>query len=211
MQFLSAGLFALAALFVGTSASPMAAVTYPPPASTYIKSVSYAGTGCPAGSVVGKFSPNYDNIHIAFDNFVASVGPGIPFAQKRKNCQLIFTIAYPAGWSYTISETIYKGYVDLNYNVVARQQSEYWFQGQESNVVSWYDEWKGKLVEDYTTLPDKMEKEVWSPCRKASNNLIINTQVRVDNSMNTRGSGMITTDSLTHKVTHVFTTKWKRC
>lgn len=211
MQFLSAGLLALSALFVGTSASPVAASYYPPAKSTYIKSVSYAGSGCPAHSVVGTFSPNFDNINIAFDQYIASIGPGISIVESRKNCQLAFTIVYPAGWSYSISETTYKGYISLDKYVTARQQSQYWFQGQEQSSVTWFSEWTSPKSQDYDTIPDTTGKETWSPCKSTSSNLIINTQIRLDNRSNKRGSGMITTDSLNHKVTHVLGCKWKRC
>jgi len=211
MQFLSAGLLALSTLFLGTSASPVAATYYPPAKSTYIKSVSYAGSGCPSHSVVGTFSTNFDNINIAFDQYIASIGPGVSIVESRKNCQLAFTIVYPAGWSYSISETTYKGYVSLDDQVTARQQSQYWFQGQEQSSVTWYTEWTGQIDTDYDTIPDVVGKETWSPCKSTSSNLIVNTQIRLNNSNNRSGSGMITTDSLDHKVTHILGCKWKKC
>lgn len=211
MQFLSAGLLALSALFMGASASPIAQTSTHPTTGTYIKSVTYAGTGCPAGSVAGTFSTNFDNINIAFDKYVATIGPHEPVANKRKNCQITFTIAYPAGWSYSITKTTYKGFVDLDNKVTARQQSEYWFQGHEENSLTYYDDWKGYISEDYTTIPDVIGKEVWSPCKTTTSNLIVNTQIRLDNRYNPNGSGYISTDSLSHKVIHVLGCKWKRC
>ena len=213
MQFL-AGLLALSTLLVGTSASPIAATSNPPPKSTYIKSVSYAGSGCPAHSVVGTFSANFDNINVAFDKYVASIGPHVPVTEKRKNCQLTFTIVSPPNYQYLISETVYKGYVDLDRKVTARQQSEYWFQGKEGNSVTWYDDWTGELTKDYTTTPDIITKQIWSPCGKSgpvTSNLIVNTQIRLDNRYNPSGTGLITTDSLTHKVHHIFKCKWRKC
>jgi len=220
MHALSA-LFALTALFSSVVASPVTQAptiipeqpSYPPTDQVYIKGVKYAGSGCKAGSVNWALASDGSNVNVIFDSFQASVGDGILITDNRKNCQLIFELQYPQGWALTIFDTSYFGYVKLDKGVTASQQSTYRFSTQPSQQQTFYSTWVGKIDEDYsftdTLIRDSL---VWSPCTNgAPSNLIVNTEVKTDNSKNKRGSGTITTDSIEHVVTHVYGFQWKKC
>jgi len=217
---ISAGFVALSALFLSVLATPAnyGDDTYAPPqgdappnGKVYIKGLNYAGSGCPAGSVAGTLSTDASNLNIAFDNYIASVGKGISITQSRKNCQLTIQLVYPPGWSYSVFETQYVGYVSLDKKVVATQKSQYWFAGDQKSM-TFQSKWKGPFEDDYT-FTDTIEKKavVWSPCKSAPSSLLINTQIRVDNTYNKMGEGLISTDFINHQVTHKLGCRWKKC
>lgn len=175
-----------------------------------VRSLSYAGTGCPAGTVAENISPDHKAFTLLFDSYVAEAGPGIPLSAARKNCQLNVDLDFPPGWTYTIATVDYRGFVALDAGVTALQKSSYYFQGefrtgelQTSFNVARQGDYQ---IRDVLGL----SAYVWSPCG-AQRSLNINTQVRVDNSRNRRGQGLITTDSIDGTLTHVYGLTWRRC
>jgi len=222
MQFtLSSAFVALATLattaFAAPVAEPQTAIIFPPvgpfpdPGTVFIKNVNYAGSGCPAKSVAVSMADNHKNVVLAFDSYIASVGPGIPVTESRKNCNINFNIQYPPGFSYTLFSTDYRGFVSLDDKVTAVQKSVYFFSSLSGQFEA-QSTWVGKREEDYM-FTDKLNAlaVVWSPCQSATSTFNINTQIRVENTKNKLGSGMITTDSITQKVTHILGVAWKKC
>src|SRR4051812_38006942 len=74
------------------------------------KQVTYGGTGCPQGSVGSVISQDRTTMTLIFDQYVASIGPGIPVTENRKNCQLNIDLIYPGGFQYSIFSADYRGY-----------------------------------------------------------------------------------------------------
>jgi hypothetical protein len=222
MQYsLTSSLVALSTLaltaFAAPVAEPQVGIIFPPtgpfpdPGSVFIKGVNFAGSGCPAGTVAIGFSDDKTNVNLAFDSYIASIGPGIAVTENRKNCLINFNIEYPPGWSYTIYSTDYRGFVSLDPKVTALQKSTYYFSNTPGQFEA-QSTWTGPYSEDYyfTDTFDALAV-VWSPCKSATNTLNINTQIRLDNSKDKTATGMITTDSITHKVVHVLGVAWQKC
>jgi hypothetical protein len=175
-----------------------------------VKTISFAGSGCPAGSVAGNVSPDRQAFTLLFDQYIAEAGPGVPFNQKRKNCQINLDLDFPSGWSYTIFTVDYRGYVSLERNVKATQQSSYYFQGQ-GKTATLKTILAGPTDRNFAIRDTLgLEATVWSPCgaRRALN---INSQVQVDNSRASNKYGLITTDSIDGELTLVYGIKWTRC
>jgi hypothetical protein len=175
-----------------------------------IRSISYAGSGCPAGTVAENLAPDYKAFTLLFDSNIAEAGPGVPFRESRKNCQINVDLEFPQGWSFTLVDVDYRGYVSLERRVQATQKSTYYFQGDRKSA-SLQSNFNGPKDQDYhirDTLG--LDAVVWSPCG-ASRSLNINTQVRVNNTRNRQGSGIITLDSIDGQLTHIYGIKWRRC
>ena len=175
-----------------------------------VRSISYAGSGCPAGSVAENISLDKQAFTLLFDSYIAEVGPGVPVREKRKNCQLLVDLDFPQGWTYTVMDVDYRGYVSIERGVTAEQSSAYYFQGQgQSGTLE--TKIKGEKDDDYH-LRDLvgLSALVWAPCgaRRALN---INTQIQVDNSANKRAAGLMTVDSVDGQLTQIFHLKWERC
>jgi hypothetical protein len=181
------------------------------PDTLRIRSISYAGSGCPAGTVAENVSPDRQAFTLLFDSYVAEIGPGIPFVQKRKNCQLLIDLDYTSGWSFGIMELDYRGYAAMEPGVNALQKTRTYFQGQ-SQTMSRETRLIGPSDSDFF-IHDVVPATavVWSPCavKRALN---INSEIRLENSSNPSGQGLITTDSIDGSLTgFVYHLRWRRC
>lgn len=180
------------------------------PSYVRVRSISYAGSGCPAGTVAGNIAPDRQAFTLLFDSYYAEVGPEVPFREKRKNCQLNIALDFPQGWSFTLFSVDYRGYASLERGVVGTQQSSYYFQGQ-SLTARLKTNYYGPLDKDYQ-IRDTLGVDalVWSPCG-ATRSLNINSEVRLDNSRNPNGSGLMTIDSIDGVLKHIYGVRWRRC
>ena len=188
-------------------AATSAFATSPPWA--HVESISYAGSGCPAGSVAENLSDDLTAFTLLFDDYVAEVGPGISRREARKNCQINLDLKFPQGWSYTLFEVDYRGYVGIDRGVTALQSSRYYFQGNRHSC-KFDTKFYGSMDDDYE-IHDTVAASalVWSPCG-ANRSLNINTQVRLA-SRKRGATGIITMDSVDGQVTQLYGIKWKRC
>jgi hypothetical protein len=178
-----------------------------------ISEVKYGGTGCPGGSAAVQHSQDLQTVTVIFDEYEASIGPGIPFPNKNKNCNLNFKINYPQGYQYTLYKLDYTGYADLEKGVSAKQESMYWFAGipGRATLRSKFD---GPYSKTYT-FTDTLATEmcVWSPCG-ASTTLNVNTLLSLS-SNNPKSSGAISTQvidaTVKNKYYAAYGVNWRKC
>jgi len=189
-------------------ASNAAQVT-PDPTQVYINGIVYGGTGCPQGSLGSFISDDRQTFTLIFDQFVASIGPGVAVAQNRKNCQINLDLRYPSGFQYSIFSTSYRGYVGLDSGVNGLQSTNFYFSGQTSQSTT-STSFKGPTSGDYEIVDDvDLVSTIWSPCG-AQSALNLNSQVRLTTS-STTARGMITDDSIDGKITFVVGVQWQKC
>jgi hypothetical protein len=190
--------------------NPAAQANDPPP-WVRIRGLSWAGSGCPAGTVAENLAPDFRAFTLLFDAYVAEIGPGLPLSQSRRNCQILVDLDFPQGWSYSVFTVDYRGFADLEPGVSGVQQSAYYFQG-EFRTARLQTTLNGPRVSDYQ-LRDSLGLGalVWSPCG-AQRALNINSAVRVANhSGRPHARGMMTTDSIDGTVVHIYGLQWRRC
>jgi Domain of unknown function (DUF4360) len=181
-----------------------------------IKGITYAGSGCKAGSVAITPTSDWQTVTLAFDSYVASIGPNEKLTDRRKNCNININLYYPPGYSYTLYKTDYFGRAELEAKVTARQSSTYWFAGFVSQKATLKTNFDGPYSDTYS-LSDTLGNDVrvWSPCG-ASTTLNIDTELLLNNDKDTTKSGFITTDVIDHsvktkKTKHLYGIKWKKC
>lgn len=85
----------------------------PDPNSNYIQSISYAGSGCPQGTVGQSISNDRQTFTLIFDSFVASAGPGVPLTEATKNCVITLNLHLAPGWTTWVQTVMRRGYVQL--------------------------------------------------------------------------------------------------
>lgn len=180
------------------------------PSYVRVRSINYAGSGCPAGSVATNVSSDLQAFTLLFDSYIAEVGDGVSAREKRKNCVVNVDLDYPNGWSYTLFTVDYRGYIDLERALVGTQQTSYYFQGSASTA-RLASNITGPVSRDYQIRDNlAVSALVWSPCG-AHRALNMNTEVRIDNSRNRRGSGIMTIDSIDGQLKQIYGIKWSRC
>lgn len=180
------------------------------PEYVQVRNISYAGSGCPAGTVSQNIAPDLKAFSLLFDSYVASVGPTESFANKRRNCQVNVDFAFPNGWSYALVTFDYRGFVDVEPGILATQQASYYFQGYQQTA-RFRTVMQGPISRDYQARDAlDLTASVWSPCGEFRS-LNINTEVRLDNTRNRNGRGLITVDSIDGNIAHTYGVVWRRC
>ncbi|KAJ3409932.1 hypothetical protein HDV05_004154 [Chytridiales sp. JEL 0842] len=207
MHFTSIFVAALSAISVVSAASvPTNSNNRPDPSKVFIESLTYGGSGCPQGTVSRNFNADKTAFTLIFDEYVASIGAGVPLTDSRKNCQLNIGLRVPQGWQYSIATIDYRGYMDLDGGVKGTQSAIYYFQGEVAEARKETDFW-GPRTESYTIRDSfGLQSLVWSPCGAAAN---VNIKSAI--SLTGRGSGLLTTDSIDGKVKQIYGIQWRRC
>lgn len=199
-------------VMVGSAFAMLAATSASADAPSYVRvrGINFAGSGCPAGSVATNVSPDLQAFTLLFDNYIAEVGDGVSAREKRKNCVVNVDLDFPQGWAYTLFTVDYRGYIDLERNLVGTQQTSYYFQGS-SATARLASNISGPVARDYQ-IRDTLgiASLVWSPCG-ASRSLNMNTEVRIDNTRNRLGAGLMTLDSIDGQLKHIYGVQWRRC
>lgn len=180
----------------------------PNPNQVSINGISYAGSGCPAGSVSQVLSLDAKAFTLLFDSYVAEAGPGMPLSLARKNCQIAVDLRFPPGWSYSIFTVDYRGYARLDPGTSGQQISSYYFSGQ-AKTGNLRTNFYGPTERDYQIRDTLgLDTVVWSPCG-ASRALNMNTQVRVTASGSRRA--LLTVDSIDGELKQIYGIQWRRC
>ena len=98
----------------------------------------------------------------------------------------------------------------LGPNVLGVHRANYCFQGSTESATSLMTFFgpTDRNVEVHDEFA--AEDLAWSPCG-AARNLVLNAEVRVNNSQNPQGSGIMTVDTLDGTVTEVYHLRWQRC
>lgn len=174
-----------------------------------VRHISYAGSGCPNGSVAENLSQDGKAFTLLFDSYVAEIGPGIPLAEGRKNCAINVDLDFPAGWSFSILDVDYRGYAHVERGATAEQKTSYYFQG-DLKTASLLTQMRGPVTKDYQIRDTLgLDAVVWSPCG-ATRSLNMNTQVR-NTAQNRLARALITIDSIDGQLTHIYGLQWRRC
>ena len=179
----------------------------PDPSQVYVNNFTYAGSGCPSGTVASDISEDAQAFTLLFDRYIAEAGPGIARSENRKNCNVLLNLHVPAGWSFTIMSVDYRGFAQLDSGTIGEEVSEYYFQGQRGPAFS--TSLRGPYNDDYVVSDDiPIQDMVWSQCG-VNRALNIKTQVRVNASYNRRA--LMTLDSIDGEFRQIYHMQWRRC
>jgi hypothetical protein len=174
-----------------------------------IESISFAGTGCPANSVVGQLSSDLTYVTLLYDSFVAQAGKNIPPSEYRKNCQLNVKLKYPQGWQFSVFKADYRGYAYIPKGSKGTCKATYYFSGQSSQIASTLTI-NGAFNDNYLKTDQfGIESTVWSPCGQEGL-LNINSEVRLT-PLDSNAAALLTVDSTDLKFTQIHYLQWQKC
>jgi hypothetical protein len=175
-----------------------------------ITGVTYGGTGCKDATVAASLSADYEALTLMFDEYVAEIGKDTDQSKKRRFCQILVDLDFPAGFSFSLVSLDYSGYASLDWGVRAEQKSTYYFQGfAKDERYSFKTRLLGEIDTDYDRH-DELEMLAWSPCDKRRG-LNIVTTLQLDNRRNKDGEGHITLDSIEGVVKEKYGLRWRKC
>ena len=187
--------------------TPRAPVLGPDPKKVYVESITYDGTGCPAGSVAQAFNAERTVFTLEYDAFVASKGPGVPLDEATKRCQVNLDLKIPQGWQYSVATVDHRGAMQLPRKMKATQRSTYYFEG-DGALATADTVYAGPVTKEYLirdTLP--FSTVVWSSCDKVRP-LTITTELELRGGIE---AGQITHDSTDGRNVTVLALQWQPC
>lgn len=194
--------FALA--LVVASSSPSWAKPAPPADQIRIDSVEYHGDGCTPGTALASISPDAQAFTVGFSRFEADAGGGAT-GPRSVRCDLHLQVTIPPGWSYALERVDYIGYAALDPGVSAWRRSTWHLSGEapEQALASTFAPgFSGDYAVDAAAAA-----LYWSRCGKGKN-VVIATQLGIDDSANPGGAGTITVDAVDGEVYRLV---WRQC
>ncbi|KAK4170046.1 hypothetical protein QBC43DRAFT_340554 [Cladorrhinum sp. PSN259] len=186
----------------------------PDPTKIQIVSASFSGNGCPQGSVSTTISPDKTVVTFGFDRFQTYIGPGFSPTEKTKNCQLHLNLKYPSGFQFSVVESTYHGYAQLEKGVTGTFYSTYYFSQDASATTTTQTSIAGGGIWASGQVYTKADRiptasYIYSPCG-ASGILNVNNRIALTTT-NTTASGEITNDDATVAFTQQVNLQWRTC
>jgi hypothetical protein len=207
---------AIAALAIpGLIASPgtgSAVINNPPPDKVVVDLVTVIGSGCPEGTAAVAVSPDNTAFTVTYSNYLAQVGVGAKPIDFRKNCQLNILVHVPTGFTYAISDVVYRGFSALEKGASAIERANYYFQGSPVSTYSQHS-FTGPLQDNWQAVDQvDMPSMVYAPCGELRN-LNINTELRVNAGTSDvkNTTSFFTMDSTDGAVSTLYHFAWKQC
>lgn len=167
----------------------------------------YGGNGCPANSASVTLSDDKKSLSIIFDQFIVEAG-GMNKTIERKTCNIAIPVHVPQGFSISIIDVDYRGYVSLPSQASARLTAEYFLAG---SLGPRFDKtFVGRTDTDYTfNNAIGVQAQIWSPCG-ADTILRVNAAMLVRTNRY-RDEALATVDSADFKAGMLYKLQWKRC
>ncbi|GBG93043.1 hypothetical protein CBR_g58377 [Chara braunii] len=171
------------------------------PPQVTIRYVIYAGSGCTYENTNYVLSNDYKTATFMFGGMVATTDGSL--ADKRRNCQMSFSLNYPDGWSVSIGRATGRVFADIAERSEGIYETQYYFSGQMGTAmierkITGPKVGSFEFTDDFLTL-------VWSQCNKVPN-LNIKTVVRVEGE-----KAVMALDSHGTKFQLIFNLQWRQC
>lgn len=155
-------MFNTAKVFAATALISLAATQTASAGDMKITKVGYAGTGCPAGSASVNIAEGGKTVSVLFDEFIAEAGVD-KRTFDRKKCDISVGVKVPSGFSISLIDADYRGFVELPRRASARFTREYFFAGRRGPRFN--NSWRGtKSDEFYKKDRLGVLAHTWSPC-----------------------------------------------
>jgi hypothetical protein len=137
----------------------------------FIRSIKYAGSGCPANSVSSSISGDGQAFTLIFSQYVAEASPVAAPPASRKICHVDLDLAVPSGWSFSISHVDYRGYAHLDEKVFGLHRSAYSFPGFSRRVATGLQFFRGPYDGDFTSRaePNASSRRPVAPILEGNN------------------------------------------
>lgn len=98
-----------------------------------VQSLSYGGPGCPQGSVGTSVNSERSAFTLIYDQFVSSLGAGVPITENRKQCELQLRVQVPAGFRPVLATQV-RGYVQVSDGVLGENTGITYRSGEEAQT-----------------------------------------------------------------------------
>ncbi len=168
-------------LIICCASSASVALAAEPVDSVSIRSVKYAGTACPSGSLgmsAASWNAAKQALQVPLPSMIAEWGPGLSLSQSRSNCILAIDLVVPNGWQYALAAFEYSGYAKLDDGLKGELTLSTWFEnlptGPRLSQI-----FEGPYESDINQrLSIDLAQRQWSSCGQSSP-LTLNTALKI--------------------------------
>lgn len=171
---------------------------------------SYAGSGCPAGTLSAILSPDQRTLSVLFDQYIARAGQ----SQDRAtvNCRIEIPFVVPAGYRVKVVKLDYRGFTHVPQGARTAFTAGFRFNHNARGPIRTIQRKKvfaGPLEKNFK-LTSRIRGEAWSPC---GDSFTLEAISRLHAQSNPAGEDVLTTidslDSLAQP--SIYHLKWKKC
>ena len=204
MKFYLKKLFGLGVLALGTLSAAHAF----DPNDIQLGNPRLAGSGCRAGTADAVLSDDAKTLSILFDDYVAEAGGSTGRTITRKGCNVAVPVHVPQGFSVSLIDVDYRGFISLPRGAYARLSTSYFFAGQRGPSKN--KMFRGGFEDEYVMSPRLIVGALaWSRCG-ADVILRAKTSLMVKN-RNRNVEAIGTVDSIDVQAGIIYKLQWKRC
>lgn len=118
-----------------TTSSVASTASPPPAASVEITSINTTGTGCPSNEVSISLSTDLTTVTLGFDEFDAYIGPGVNASLHTLWCLVRLAVRYPSGYTFSVLDSTYHGFAQLDAGVTGSFASVYAFLNADTGAL----------------------------------------------------------------------------
>lgn len=175
--------------------------------SVTIQDVKYAGNACPGGSAEIVLAADKQSATVAFDEYIVEAGGPGQRTFVRKKCDIAFGLKVPSGYSVTLLDADYRGFVDLPRRAKATFAREYFFAGKRGPKFK--ETWKGETSDDFF-VRDELGVISYSPCGQ---DVILRSKTATTVRTRRGNEAMAAVDSidLASRTLYRYNFGWKKC
>lgn len=185
-----------------------------PPGAVTLESVTFAGSGCPAGSVNAVLAPDGSAITLLYDAFEAKVLGATSSAVKK--CDVVIKLRKPQLYSFALEAADFRGFVGLEHGARATQQVKIETGSGKLgklnlNLAS--QQWRGPISEDYIlTAVKPVEGMKYLSCLQPNKKaeLKVKSTITLEN-FGSGAEGQIAVDSVDGRLVQRYNLKWMNC
>ncbi len=176
--------------------------------------LTFAGRGCPDGSMRVVMAPDNLSFSILFDHFVAQVGAGI-YGADQMACDAVIPIELPENRRMEITRVDFRGFISLPMGSFASLVSMFNFQGPggDRDRMNMRFRFSGPVMDNYEISTDTMrmdqDSEI-SPCGGTVNLRVRNT-LRIMSRMGGAEAAQVTIDSIDGSGNAIYYVNWRAC
>jgi len=178
--------------------------------------ISYAGNGCPAGTMRVAFAPDNLSFSILFDQFVAEIAETAR-GRDAMNCSAVIPIEIPPNMQMEITRVDFRGFVNLPQRFQANLHSVFQFRGRgtQGDRLNLRFRFAGPVMDNYEISTNAMnangrtQESELSPCGGPA-------QLHVSNKLTllargSREAAQVTIDSIDGASNAVYYVNWRSC
>ncbi len=180
-----------------------------------VRDVSYAGTGCPHGSVRAILAPDASSLTVLYDRLESRAGGATGVTSAEASCRVEVRLDIPLLWSVNIDSIDVRGFVSLERGMTAYQdvKAQTGIGKNPFNLSFGLQLWRGPVQRDFVVSSVKpLEGPNWLSCIpvKDETKIDLRTRIRVDGGGAGR-EGLIAVDSADGRLIQRYKLSWRNC